>query len=389
MRIGRTVRIDRGQVAFESAVCHLILGVLFLVVLCFAFFSERDRRDLEFSFAEIAPSVKHLESDRSVSPALTGQFVHFSSRHIVPDSVLEDAYFGVKFEHSLKVDRHVEFCQWIEHAHDHVEKDRDGHEVRLRTFTYTKQWVSHPVLSALYDQPFAHHNPQAVPVTSTSLTTSGATVGDFHVNSALLRSMSGNQKVRFNAAEIVPTNGFSYIGDGVFYLPYSASQSESILKAIGQLAEGTLLDFQIGDLFSRCTAGDVRVYFSACAPTEVSVLALQESDNGDLSTRKSSSGQSIGFIHVGVHSVDEMLATEKSSHFWSSVFVARSLVVAIAAALVLVSPTEQKLLAVLCMSTLSLGLVWLAVWGISFPGLVACSFAVVGLWHRNRRVNKP
>merc|ERR1712216_443894 len=55
---------------------------------------------------------------------------------------------------------------------------------------------------------------------------------------------------------------------------------------IGELAEGSLFDWQIGDLLDRwfdaCKPGDIRGYFSVSDPTSATVLAGVKDGNGTL-----------------------------------------------------------------------------------------------------------
>jgi hypothetical protein len=41
---------------------------------------------------------------------------------------------------------------------------------------------------------------------------------------------------------------------------------------MAQLMEGSLLDWQLGDLLPSCSAGDVRVSYAAMLPTQLSVV---------------------------------------------------------------------------------------------------------------------
>jgi hypothetical protein len=83
---------------------------------------------------------------------------------------------------------------------------------------------------------------------------------------------------------------------------------------------GSLLDFQIGDIFSSCTAGDIRVRFRVADPSDVSVIGrVHGSVREGLSVRLieglKSTNQPIGFVHAGDHSYDQMLRAEHNDAF--------------------------------------------------------------------------
>lgn len=44
------------------------------------------------------------------------------------------------------------------------------------------------------------------------------------------------------------------------------------MQLMAQLMEGSLLDWQLGDLLPSCSAGDVRVSYAAMLPTQLSVV---------------------------------------------------------------------------------------------------------------------
>lgn len=176
-------------------------------------------------------------------------------------------------------------------------------------------------------------------------------------------------------------DNFVYVGDqsgrrGYFFSPYDPSLSEQLLKGFGQYLEGSLLDWQVGDLMPSCTPGDLRVSFDAQAPHKISVLAEVGSTSaggaaaveegaantvagkagaaGDATSgaaaggtpaaveesasiagrlvnlvphstassgqhhKKGASSTTVGLVHRGWRTPQEMLADEKSDAWWSA-----------------------------------------------------------------------
>ena len=69
---------------------------------------------------------------------------------------------------------------------------------------------------------------------------------------------------------------FRYVGDGYFYSEFVEPTAPLAARLVGQFLEGSLLDFQLADLFQQCKAGDVRVHYEAVRPAVISVVALMQ-----------------------------------------------------------------------------------------------------------------
>jgi hypothetical protein len=115
-------------------------------------------------------------------------------------------------------------------------------------------------------------------------------------------------------------NEFVYVGDGYFFSPFQASQYENIFKYFMQYVEGSIFDWQIGDLMPSCTAGDIRIRYTVQDPSDISILGEAASTT---STRYSSqakeasqlkiqpiqtkNGHNVGLVHKGLHTAEEMI----------------------------------------------------------------------------------
>lgn len=129
-------------------------------------------------------------------------------------------------------------------------------------------------------------------------------------------------------------DNFYYVGQGgYFYSPYEPDAREGFLKRFGQLAEGSLFDWQLGDLVPSCTAGDIRTRFAVQDPKTVSVLGEVTSTKSDqpalLKTKALSSlptvrlkahrtsagmntrGKKIGLVYAGRFTPNEMISVEE------------------------------------------------------------------------------
>ena len=188
-------------------------------------------------------------------------------------------------------------------------------------------------------------------------------------------------------------DNFVYVGQGggYFFSPYVATTAAKLFNYFAQYMEGTLFDYQLGDLvgLASCTAGDIRFYYSVQDPNEISVLG-QVRDVGDVvqitprvllgvGEEKTSS---IGLVHSGSHSAKDMLLAENSDSLTKAVAVRAILFLWCIAASRLAGVAVGREIgdssfwiqmeATVGLFFTALGLVWLSIWGSSFH-----SFALV------------
>ena len=221
-------------------------------------------------------------------------------------------------------------------------------------YSYTKGWRARRVPSAMFDQPGAHHNPQRDPYPSETLVAPDARVVaeaalSARLDPSLLREVrapsrrvewtargaatpprrrwfGGKDRTRYEPlaalrgaerADAAAAHGFAYVGDGGwFFSPHAPSAREQLLKGFVMGVEGSLLDWQLGDLMPSCTAGDLRVRFENQNPSTVSVIAEVAAASEDgiarLVPRATVAGHAVGLVHKGNRSPGAMIATEVS-----------------------------------------------------------------------------
>ncbi|KAL3900973.1 MAG: hypothetical protein SGCHY_000957 [Lobulomycetales sp.] len=326
-RVGRTRTLSRQQVACNRWLARILLAVLLLGVPVWVAWIESSRHELALASTEALSTVvplHNLEGAPAVSP---GSLVHASVASVSSEPVL-DPDMGVVFSESLRVQRNTEYCQWQEHSTSHVVQSADEEtgqeEIVQVTYYYTKGWTNAPILSLFYDQPAAHHNPQFDPVPSASFSAREASLNSpsgrpvLRVLSSLLEHARPLQRVQALSPMPFSFHSFRSIGGGYLYYSHESSMFERFLRGIGMTLESSLLDFQLGDLFSQCNAGDIRISYSA-VPTArgLSVLAGVGPDARTLDTHRTTRGFPIAILRspAGL-SVEEMLALERADMRW-------------------------------------------------------------------------
>lgn len=93
---------------------------------------------------------------------------------------------------------------------------------------------------------------------------------------------------------------------------------ERLVQLFAQFMEGSLMDWQLGDLLPSCTAGDVRVSYAAITPSQLSVIGTVDR-HGVVGRSRASQRDRVpfGFVHEGAHSSTQMLDTELLDRQWA------------------------------------------------------------------------
>ncbi|KAL7468198.1 hypothetical protein ACHAXS_008414 [Conticribra weissflogii] len=184
---------------------------------------------------------------------------------------------------------------------------------------------------------------------------------------------------------------FVYVGQGgYFFSPYESSMTSQLLNYFVQYMEGSLFDWQLGDLMPSCRAGDVRFYYEVQDPNVVSVLGEIGRNVGVASgleirprvmagsggVGRVGAASSIGMVHGGVRSAEEMIIAEDTDSrnmallfrglllLWS-IPASRLLGVALGREVGSSSLSMQAMGAIGTFATL-LGGTWVWIWGTSF-----------------------
>ena len=128
--------------------------------------------------------------------------------------------------------------------------------------------------------------------------------------------LSPNELTPYVSSIAYSLERFNYIGGGYFYSAYEDHSSTRIAKLFGMYLEGSLLDFQLVDLFPQCTAGDVRVHFEVAAPNYISVIGQQLDEKGMVGLWHTSRDFELGYVHDGIFSVEEIFEKELADQHW-------------------------------------------------------------------------
>jgi len=378
-----------------------------------------------------AGDMLHAVSDSIVTPGASDPDMKIT----IPNALL----LKRRTEYCQWLELQTETCQTCIRrvsAKDGTVKEEEYSCNCLISYSYTKSWRPHRITSGLFDQPGAHNNPMRDPLPPADFVASTATL---HVGgkenatwwSRLIVNRNAIQEINMDANMIrntksplrrvkwTPHGGpprpgffarwlpswwpkdksryeatatlqetphspaaqhhhFVYAGKGYFYSPYHESMSHALFKYFVQYMEGSLLDWQLGDLVKSCTAGDVRVYYQVADPFIVSVLGevnQRKQHSLQLVPKTAETGLEVGLVHAGIWSAEQMIHREISDAWWTamvfrvvtflwSVAMCR-LFGALVGKDVKGANAETRIIEAVAMWCVLLGAIWSSVWGTS------------------------
>eukprot|EP00939_MAST-03C_sp_MAST-3C-sp1_P000188 g188.t1 len=323
---------------------------------------------MKTAFDELEDHVVHVHANdpnAKVAASQDGAVAHMVGKY---EGNTEDYDFGLDITHSVSLARHTEYCQWSQFTTQECETctrtndegDSEDYDCNCyETYHYVKQWRDHRINSLLFDQPANHHNPQRDPFPSRKLYSVNMVLNDFDVAPEIVSNFRGPERplVFTQHGDAIPRDGFfQKMWDGIFGPPvtprfepirqglsglvgspaymekfvytnddkgwffsaYESSTAEQLLRKFGQFVEGSLFDWQIGDLYdlyNGCTPGDIRVRYNVADPRDVSAIGKL---TGTLSLVPlvARNGFKVGILHAGTHGSDAMFANETNEAHW-------------------------------------------------------------------------
>lgn len=232
------------------------------------------------------------------NPENAGQVIH-ATGIARTDEFLTDPYFRIS-ANAIKLSREVEYYQVVEHSKTETRDKIGGGEETITTYTYSSEWVSSPVNSADFHDPDERdaNDTLVIELDDNEEVASNVSFGAYRLSPALIRQK--NDEVSQDAA----------------LDPEIAAQLNeyihSRIDADGDFVHVDRSTIYLGLTPAKPHIGDVRVTFSKVENGEVSVIAKVVGDTFEPFTHKN--GYSLEILYPGVHSMESMFETEKSSN---------------------------------------------------------------------------
>ena len=251
----------------------------------------------------IGDAASHVESVADVSKvdaSLNGKLIHASAFADTKDTLTDDM-FGVR-EQAIKLDRKVEYYQWVEHSQTKKRDKVGGGEETITTYTYEQKWVDKPVNSAEFKDPqYQSANKVLSEVEEREELAQHVTFGAYTLPESLVGSISGSEPV-----EVRMTEEQRFTWDERLHMLRPKVNTET------SLVHTSANTVYLGLSPNSPQVGDVRVTFTKVPPADISLIA--QVDGSTFKVYRAKNGQSFSRVQMGTVGADEMIEQARSEN---------------------------------------------------------------------------
>ena len=255
----------------------------------------------------IGDAASHVESVADVSKvdaSLNGKLIHASAFADTKDTLTDDL-FGVR-EQAIKLDRKVEYYQWVEHSQRKKRDKVGGGEETITTYTYEQEWVKKPVNSSNFKESrYRNANRVLSQVEERNEMAQHVTFGAYTLPESFVASISGSEPV-----EVRMTEEQRFTWDERLHMLRPKVNTET------SLVHTSANTVYLGLSPNSPQVGDVRVTFTKVPPADISLIA--QVDGSTFKAYRAKNGQSFSRLQMGTVSADEMILQARSeNNLWA------------------------------------------------------------------------
>ena len=255
----------------------------------------------------IGDAASHVESVADVSrvdASLNGKLIHASAFADTKDTLTDDL-FGVR-EQAIKLDRKVEYYQWVEHSQTKKRDKVGGGEETITTYTYEQEWVKKPVNSSNFKESrYRNANRVLSQVEERNEMAQHVTFGAYTLPESFVASISGSEPV-----EVRMTEEQRFTWDERLHMLRPKVNTET------SLVHTSANTVYLGLSPNSPQVGDVRVTFTKVPPADISLIA--QVDGSTFKAYRAKNGQSFSRLQMGTVSADEMILQARSeNNLWA------------------------------------------------------------------------
>ena len=251
----------------------------------------------------IGDAASHVESVADVSKvdaSLNGKLIHASAFADTKDTLTDDL-FGVR-EQAIKLDRKVEYYQWVEHSQRKKRDKVGGGEETITTYTYEQEWVKKPVNSSNFKESrYRNANRVLSQVEERNEMAQHVTFGAYTLPESFVASISGSEPV-----EVRMTEEQRFTWDERLHMLMPKVNTET------SLVHTSANTVYLGLSPNSPQVGDVRVTFTKVPPADISLIA--QVDGSTFKAYRAKNGQSFSRVQMGTVSADEMILQARSEN---------------------------------------------------------------------------
>lgn len=274
--------------------------LMFIIGTCLLWWNEGRTVRTAKAIGDAASHVESVADVSRVDASLNGKLIHASAFADTKDTLTDDM-FGVR-ELAIRLDRKVEYYQWVENAQTKEREKIGGGKETTTTYTYEKKWVDKPVNSAEFKDPqYQSANKVLSEVEERNEMAQHVTFGAYTLPESLVGSISGSEPV-----EVRMTEEQRFTWDERLHMLRPKVNTET------SLVHTSANTVYLGLSPNSPQVGDVRVTFTKVPPADISLIA--QVDGSTFKAYKAKNGQSFSRVQMGTVGADEMIEQARSEN---------------------------------------------------------------------------
>ena len=274
--------------------------LMFVIGTCLLWWNEGRTVRTAKAIGDAASHVESVADVSRVDASLNGKLIHASAFADTKDTLTDDM-FGVR-ELAIRLDRKVEYYQWVENAQTKEREKIGGGKETTTTYTYEKKWVDKPVNSAEFKDPqYQSANKVLSEVEERNEMAQHVTFGAYTLPELFVASISGSEPVEVRMTE---EQRFTW-NERLHMLRPKVNTETSLVHTSANTA-------YLGLSPNSPQVGDVRVTFTKVPPADISLIA--QVDGSTFKAYKAKNGQSFSRVQMGTVGADEMIEQARSEN---------------------------------------------------------------------------
>ena len=274
--------------------------LMFIIGTCLLWWNEGRTVRTAKAIGDAASHVESVADVSRVDASLNGKLIHASAFADTKDTLTDDL-FGVR-EQAIKLDRKVEYYQWVEHSQRKKRDKVGGGEETITTYTYEQEWVKKPVNSSNFKESrYRNANRVLSEVEERNEMAQHVTFGAYTLPESFVASISGSEPVEVRMTE---EQRFTW-NERLHMLRPKVNTETSLVHTSANTV-------YLGLSPNSPQVGDVRVTFTKVPPADISLIA--QVDGSTFKAYRAKNGQSFSRVQMGTVGVDEMIEQARSEN---------------------------------------------------------------------------
>lgn len=274
--------------------------LMFIIGTCLLWWNEGRTVRTAKAIGDAASHVESVADVSKIDASLNGKLIHASAFADTKDTLTDDM-FGVR-ELAIRLDRKVEYYQWVENAQTKEREKIGGGKETTTTYTYEKKWVDKPVNSAEFKDPqYQSANKVLSEVEERNEMAQHVTFGAYTLPELFVASISGSEPVEVRMTE---EQRFTW-NERLHMLRPKVNTETSLVHTSANTV-------YLGLSPNSPQVGDVRVTFTKVPPADISLIA--QVDGSTFKVYRAKNGQSFSRVQMGTVGVDEMIEQARSEN---------------------------------------------------------------------------